>query len=74
MQKGGASAALYNLLRKLLHPDPSKRLGGSEADAEDIKKHVFFSGIDWEALLDKQIQPTFKPNVKNDRDVSNIDK
>ena len=24
--------------------------------------------------MDKQIQPTFKPNVKNDRDVSNIDK
>ena len=42
IQQAKASPALYNLLRKLLHPDPNKRLGGSEADAEDIKKHVFF--------------------------------
>jgi hypothetical protein len=37
VKKAGASATLYNLLRKLLHPDPTKRLGGSEADAKDIK-------------------------------------
>ena len=53
VSKQGASAAFYNLLRKLLHPDPAKRLGGQESDAQEIKKHPFFAGVDWPAVLTK---------------------
>lgn len=74
VQAGKASPALYNLLRKLLHPDPLKRLGGSEADAEDIKKHLFFTGLDWDALAKLQVKAPFKPKVKGTEDTSNIDK
>lgn len=79
VQKAGASPALYNLLRKLMHPDPNKRLGGgstaeSTSDASDIKNHAFFKDVDWEAVAEKALAPPFKPSVKGEKDTSNIDK
>jgi protein-serine/threonine kinase len=41
---------------QLLQRDPSKRLGAVQ-DAEEIKKHPFFKGINWEAALNKQLHP-----------------
>lgn len=35
-----------DLIIKLLSRDPTKRLG-YENDAEDIKRHAFFSGVNW---------------------------
>ena len=40
--------------------------------SEDIKKHKFFSSMNWEALFEKEIEPPFKPNVTGDDDVSNV--
>lgn len=57
-----------------MHPEPTKRLGGSESDAEEIKNHAFFAGVDWAAMNRKEVTPPFKPSVKNSRDTSNIDK
>jgi hypothetical protein len=39
-----------SLILLLLNRNPSKRLGQGAADAEDIKKHAFFSGIDWNVI------------------------
>ena len=36
--------------------DPSKRLGAVH-DAEEIKRHPFFTGINWEQALSKQLHP-----------------
>ena len=41
---------------------------------QNIKNHVFFSGIDWEKLANKKIEPVFVPKVENDLDLSNIDR
>ena len=30
---------------------------------DDIKRHTFFSTIDWEKLLRKEIEPPYKPAV-----------
>ena len=69
---------MYNLLRKLMHPDPHKRLGGGSADgssdADELKNHAFFKDVDWEAVAHKAIPAPFKPIVKGERDTSNIDK
>lgn len=59
----------------LLERDPSKRIGGfdnnrntitgaddpEKDDAEDIRKHPFFNGIDWEAVKLRQHPAAFKP-------------
>ena len=51
-----------SILTGLLTRDPSKRLG--VRGAEEIKRHPFFSNhIDFKKLLQKKIQPPFKPSV-----------
>lgn len=61
------------LLSGLLQKDPAKRLGGGEGDAEDVKKHIFFESINFQELYDKKIDAPFKPDIKNDTDVSYFD-
>ena len=53
-----------SILTSLLNRDPSKRLGVN--GAEEIKKHPFFvNHIDFKRLLQKKIQPPFKPSVSS---------
>jgi len=63
-----------DLLTKLLTKDPSQRLGGGVADAEEIKSHPWFSSIDWNALINKQIKPKYIPLITSPTDVRNFDK
>ena len=37
-----------SLLKVLLERDPKKRIGYSEEDASEIKKHPFFEEINWD--------------------------
>uniref|UniRef100_A0A673J9T5 protein kinase C n=1 Tax=Sinocyclocheilus rhinocerous TaxID=307959 RepID=A0A673J9T5_9TELE len=57
----------------LLQKNPEKRLGAGEQDANEVKRHRFFQGIDWEALLSKSVKPPFLPSIKAPADVSNFD-
>ncbi|CAL8322029.1 unnamed protein product [Lota lota] len=61
------------VIQKLLQKDPEKRLGGGEEDAQEVKRHHFFQGMDWEALLAKKVKPPFVPVIKTPEDVSNFD-
>jgi serine/threonine protein kinase SCH9 len=40
----------------LLQRDPNKRLG-AQRGAEEVKRHKFFSGIDWDAVLRRDLTP-----------------
>lgn len=57
-----------NLLAGLLHRNPQRRLGCGPEDAEEIKRHPFFSSIDWQALEECRIEPPWKPPI----DVSSL--
>ncbi|KAJ2515042.1 Serine/threonine kinase, partial [Coemansia sp. RSA 2049] len=57
----------------LLERDPSKRLGAGPNDAEDIMKHSFFAGINWDDVLNKRIPPPYVPEIRGRYDVSNFD-
>ncbi|KAK3527503.1 hypothetical protein QTP86_023721 [Hemibagrus guttatus] len=38
-----------------------------------VKRHRFYQGVDWEALLAKRVKPPFLPSIKAPGDVSNFD-
>ncbi len=48
---------------KLLQRSPYKRLGSGKADAEEIKSHEFFKGINWNDVLDRKLKPPI-PEIK----------
>lgn len=54
------------LLRCLFKRNPVNRLGSAPNGIEEIKKHEFFSTIDWELLQEKQVRPPFIPAVSRD--------
>ncbi|XP_077096790.1 serine/threonine-protein kinase N2 isoform X1 [Siphateles boraxobius] len=62
-----------SVVQKLLQKNPEKRLGAGDQDANEVKKHRFFQGMDWEALLAKRAKPPFLPSIKAPADVSNFD-
>lgn len=71
----GLSVEVKNLIAGLLERDPTQRLGcRPSAGVEDIKKHPFFSTIDWLELENRQIRPPFKPRVRDPTDIQNFDK
>ena len=58
-----------DLIKKLLNPDPKKRLG-SQDDAEEIKRHPFFKDFDWELI--KHAAPPFVPPPKANKENHNL--
>lgn len=49
-----------NLIVHLLNRNPSKRLGAGADGANEIKRHPFFQGIDWEMVQNRKM-PVPKP-------------
>ncbi|XP_037550127.1 ribosomal protein S6 kinase alpha-3 isoform X2 [Nematolebias whitei] len=55
------SAEAQSLLRNLFKRNPANRLGAGADGVEGIKRHQFFSTIDWNKLFRREIRPPFKP-------------
>ncbi|KAF2489292.1 serine/threonine protein kinase-like protein [Lophium mytilinum] len=64
--------AARDLLTRLLDRNAEKRLGAK--GAAEIKSHYFFHSIDWRKLLERKYEPSFKPNVVDQRDTANFDR
>lgn len=62
-----------SLIQKLLQKNPELRLGSGEEDAAEIKRHPFYQGMKWDALLAKKVKPPFLPAISAPQDVSNFD-
>ncbi|XP_061628106.1 ribosomal protein S6 kinase beta-2-like isoform X2 [Phyllopteryx taeniolatus] len=62
-----------DLIKKLLKKNPTQRLGSSKADCADIKGHPFFKQINWDDLVNKRVEPPYKPQLQSDEDVSQFD-
>ncbi|OMJ76639.1 hypothetical protein SteCoe_23941 [Stentor coeruleus] len=45
-----------NLLKDLMQRDPNKRLG-TKKDAEEVKEHRYFAGINWDMVLRRELKP-----------------
>ncbi|KAH6662996.1 kinase-like domain-containing protein [Halenospora varia] len=59
-------------VKGLLNRNPKHRLGAAD-DAEELKRHAFFSNINWDALAKKLTPPPFKPKLKSLDDTANFD-
>lgn len=46
----------------LLNRNPSKRLGAGPDGSEEIKRHPFFNGLDWQTAKEKKLTPP-KPDI-----------
>uniref|UniRef100_A0A4W6G2W6 non-specific serine/threonine protein kinase n=1 Tax=Lates calcarifer TaxID=8187 RepID=A0A4W6G2W6_LATCA len=55
------SSEAQSLLRNLFKRNPANRLGAGPDGVEEIKRHQFFSTIDWNKLYRREIHPPFKP-------------
>ncbi|XP_052398719.1 ribosomal protein S6 kinase alpha-3 isoform X5 [Carassius gibelio] len=55
------SSEAQSLLRSLFKRNPSNRLGAGPDGVEEIKRHPFYSTIDWNKLFRREIHPPFKP-------------
>uniref|UniRef100_A0A674BYF6 non-specific serine/threonine protein kinase n=1 Tax=Salmo trutta TaxID=8032 RepID=A0A674BYF6_SALTR len=53
------SLEAQSLLRMLFKRNPANRAGAD--GVEEIKRHAFFSSIDWNKLYRTELQPPFKP-------------
>jgi len=60
------------MTKGFLQKMPQERLGSADG-LQEIKQHVFYRAIDWQALEQRLIQPPYKPQVNSDRDLANID-
>eukprot|EP00475_Leptophrys_vorax_P031048 TRINITY_DN4690_c0_g1_i2.p1 TRINITY_DN4690_c0_g1~~TRINITY_DN4690_c0_g1_i2.p1 ORF type:complete len:455 (-),score=114.79 TRINITY_DN4690_c0_g1_i2:1390-2694(-) len=66
------SAKSKSVISRLLEKDQTKRLG-YKSGASEVKQDPFFSSIDWDKLVAKEVEPPFKPNVTSPNDLANID-
>ncbi|OMJ75787.1 hypothetical protein SteCoe_25013 [Stentor coeruleus] len=61
-----------SLIKHLLVLDLSKRYGNMKRGVEDIKKHRWFRGLEWELLIFEAIQMPYIPPVRFQGDTSNF--
>uniref|UniRef100_A0A8C3S353 non-specific serine/threonine protein kinase n=1 Tax=Chelydra serpentina TaxID=8475 RepID=A0A8C3S353_CHESE len=67
------SSEAQSLLRALFKRNPANRLGSGTDGAEEIKRHPFYSTIDWNKLYRREIKPPFKPAVARPDDTFYFD-
>ena len=63
-----------DLIRRLLRKPVDRRLG-SVNGAADVKAHAFFRGVDWDAVVNKEVPPPWVPVLQSedDADTSQFD-
>ena len=62
-----------DLVKRLLSADRTKRIGNLKNGAEDIKRHKWFKGFDFNSLLSYGIEPPIVPQARSDGDTLNFD-
>lgn len=67
------SRGLGDLVKRLLRTYQNKRLGRTKGGTAGVMKHKWFSGFDWDALLNKTMEVPISPIVKNPLDSSNFE-
>ena len=61
------------MISRLLDRNPSTRLGASDEDVEEIKRHPFFSGLNWNDVIEKKYKPEWIPKMNGETDTNLFD-
>uniref|UniRef100_A0A182NTB8 cGMP-dependent protein kinase n=1 Tax=Anopheles dirus TaxID=7168 RepID=A0A182NTB8_9DIPT len=67
------SRAAVSLIKRLCRDVPSERLGYQRGGVQDIKKHKWFQGFDWDGLIALTLKSPLQPNLRGPLDMSNFD-
>uniref|UniRef100_A0A182MBA8 cGMP-dependent protein kinase n=1 Tax=Anopheles culicifacies TaxID=139723 RepID=A0A182MBA8_9DIPT len=67
------SRAAVSLIKRLCRDVPSERLGYQRGGVQDIKKHKWFQGFDWDGLVALTLKSPLQPNLQGPLDMSNFD-
>lgn len=51
------------LIKKLCKVHPNERLGHQKGGWNDVRKHKWFDGFDWQKLIKRQLIPPYLPNI-----------
>uniref|UniRef100_A0A6A7G739 cGMP-dependent protein kinase n=1 Tax=Hirondellea gigas TaxID=1518452 RepID=A0A6A7G739_9CRUS len=62
-----------DLISRLLHMKPTKRLGVVKGGATNVKEHPWFDGFNWEALAEGRMLAPIIPEIRGDDDLSNFE-
>jgi len=61
-----------DLCQSLLKKEPEQRLGSGPEDAQEVMKHHYFAGVNWDDLYHKRVAVPYKPAVSGENDISNF--
>ncbi|KAJ9594819.1 hypothetical protein L9F63_013856, partial [Diploptera punctata] len=62
-----------DLIKKLLVQDRTKRLGNMKNGADDVKRHRWFKGMEWQDVYTRKLKPPIVPRVTYEGDTRNFD-
>lgn len=57
-----------DLISKLLSIDPEERIGNGKDGANEVKKHKWFRGVDWDLVYERKIPAPWVPSLKSSDD------
>jgi len=63
-----------DLIKQLLTRDPAKRIGTGGKGSEEVKKHKWYRGLDFELLLNRGLRPPYVPDLQSADDTSMFDR
>ena len=66
------SSNCRDIVRRLLHPSVTKRLGCLRNGGTDVRLHRWFADMNMQMLLRMKVDVPFVPDIKHDTDTSNF--
>lgn len=61
-----------DIIKQFLNKDAKQRLGCAEGAAMEIMSHSFFADLDFDALVRKEVDPPFRPDVQDKQDTKYV--
>jgi len=63
---------IETLIKGLCEQEPSKRLPMKKGGIDNIKKHAWFKGFDWDKMINLTLEAPYVPQVKSKTDIDNF--